>query len=85
MLCDKRVLLLDGAPQFKGLNKDVVSNRVFSINEGTVNLMKSIDAWDTICSIRCQPIKQMQVRKLLYKRNRNDFVNRRGTWHCKLT
>lgn len=61
-LADKKVLLLDGAPKFKEYNKEKYSNRVFSINKGTVDLMKSIDAWETIKSIRFQPVKQMQVR-----------------------
>lgn len=60
-LSEKKVLLLDGAPQFKGYNPNSYSNRVYAINHNTVNLMKYIGAWDTIKSIRCQPVKQMQV------------------------
>lgn len=60
-LADKKVLLLDGAPEFKGYDEKVYSNRVYSINKNTVNLMKSIGAWETIKSIRCHPVKQMQV------------------------
>lgn len=61
-LCEKKVLLLDGAPKFKGYNANKFSNRVYSINQNTVNLMKEIGAWETIKSIRCRPVKQMQVR-----------------------
>lgn len=60
-LSEKKVLLLDGAPKFKGYNADTYSNRVYAINQNTVELMKLIGAWDTIKSIRCQPVKQMQV------------------------
>lgn len=60
-MSEKKVLLLDGAPKFKGYNHDGYSNRVFAINHNTVSLMKSINAWETIKSIRCQPVKCMQV------------------------
>lgn len=60
-LNEKKVLLLDAAPKFKGYNANSYSNRVFAINHNTVNLMKAIGSWDTIKSIRCQPVKQMQV------------------------
>lgn len=63
-LKDKKILLLDGAPPFKGYDKDGYSNRVFAINQNTVNLMKEIDVWDTIKSIRYQPVKQMQVNNV---------------------
>lgn len=60
-LKEKKVLLLDGAPKFKGYDTNSYSNRVYAINHNTVDLMKFIGAWDTIKSIRCQPVKQMQV------------------------
>lgn len=61
MLCEKRVLLLDGGPKLSGYDEKVYSNRVFAINQNTVKLMEQIGAWDTIKSIRCRPVKQMQV------------------------
>lgn len=61
-LQDKKVLLLDAAPTFKGYDPDIYSNRVYALNKNTVNLLKKIGAWDTIKSIRCRPVKQMQVR-----------------------
>lgn len=55
------MLVLDGAPKFKGFNADKYSNRVYAINKGTVSLMESIGIWDKIVNTRCQPVKQMQV------------------------
>lgn len=60
-MCDKKILLLDAAPEFKGYNKDIYSNRVYALNQTSVNLLKTIGAWDTIKSIRCRAVKQMQV------------------------
>lgn len=60
-LCDRQVLVLDGAPKFKGFNADKYSNRVYAINKGTVSLMESMDVWDKVINTRCQPVKQMQV------------------------
>lgn len=62
-LSSKKVLLLDGAPKFKGFKENVYSNRVYAINRNTVKLMKNIGAWETIKSIRCRPVKQMQVNQ----------------------
>lgn len=58
---EKKVLLLDGAPQFKGFDDSGFSNRVYAINHNTVSLLKAINAWDTIKSIRCRPVHRMQV------------------------
>lgn len=60
-LSEKKVLLLDAASKFKGYTENKYSNRVYAINHNTVKLMKEIGAWDTIKSIRVQPVKQMQV------------------------
>lgn len=65
MLCEKRVLLLDGAPKHKGYDENLYGNRVYSINHNTVKLMEQIGAWETIKSIRYRPVKQMQVRSYL--------------------
>lgn len=56
------MLVLDGAPKFRGFNADKFGNRVYAISKGTVSLMESIDVWDKIVNTRCQPVKQMQVR-----------------------
>lgn len=66
MLSEKRVLLLDGAPKHKGYDANIYSNRVFSINRNTVKLLEQIGAWETIKSIRCRPVKQMQVGSKLH-------------------
>ena len=56
-----RVLLLEGSPIFKGASRENYSNRVSAINKQSVNLLKSLDVWDYILSVRCQPVMQMQV------------------------
>lgn len=61
-LADKKVLLLEGAPEFKGFNPTgPYQNRVSAINRNSIELFKSIDAWSHIESARCKPVKQMQV------------------------
>ncbi|KAJ6639239.1 Ubiquinone biosynthesis monooxygenase COQ6, mitochondrial [Pseudolycoriella hygida] len=60
-LSDRKVLVLDGAPKFKGFNAESYSNRVYAINKGAVSLMESLDVWDKVTNTRCQPVKQMQV------------------------
>lgn len=78
MLADKKILLLDGSPQFKGYQKDGFSNRVFALSKGTVELLNSIGAWDTITSIRCKPVKQMQVFDSIYVKFRIYFFCQRN-------
>ncbi|XP_064539545.1 ubiquinone biosynthesis monooxygenase COQ6, mitochondrial isoform X2 [Drosophila montana] len=61
-LADKKVLLLEGAPPFKGFNSSgPYQNRVSAINRNSVELFKSIDAWAHIEAARYKPVKQMQV------------------------
>lgn len=60
-LADKKILLLEGAPPFKGASKDKYSNRVSAINKRSVGLLKKLDAWSHIESVRCKPVMQMQV------------------------
>lgn len=60
-LTDKSVLLLDGAPAFRGYSPDTYSNRVYSLNRGTVELLERIGAWQTIVGIRHRPVQRMQV------------------------
>jgi ubiquinone biosynthesis monooxygenase Coq6 len=60
-LADKKVLLLEGAPAFKEPSKDKYSNRVSAINKQSIGLLKKLDAWSHIESIRCKHIMQMQV------------------------
>lgn len=55
------MLLLEGAPPFKGFNPDGYSNRVSAVNNNTKKLMSSLGAWDLITSIRHKPVKRMQV------------------------
>ncbi|XP_055849080.1 ubiquinone biosynthesis monooxygenase COQ6, mitochondrial [Episyrphus balteatus] len=61
VLSEKKVLLLEGAPPFKGFAGGQYGNRVSAINNGSVELFKSIGAWDKISSTRYKPVKQMQV------------------------
>ncbi|XP_067624837.1 ubiquinone biosynthesis monooxygenase COQ6, mitochondrial [Eurosta solidaginis] len=62
VLSGKRILLLEGAPAFKGFNKDAqYGNRVSAINSNSVELFKSIDAWDYMQERRVKHVKQMQV------------------------
>lgn len=60
-LADKKVLVLEGAPKFKEFSKSKYSNRVTAINRQSVELLKKLDAWNHIESVRCKPILQMQV------------------------
>jgi 2-polyprenyl-6-methoxyphenol hydroxylase-like FAD-dependent oxidoreductase len=61
VLKDKRVLLLEGAPEFKGASKEKYSNRVSALSPGTVDLMQSLGAWEYIKSVRHKEVKKMQV------------------------
>ncbi|EDW03828.1 ubiquinone biosynthesis monooxygenase COQ6, mitochondrial [Drosophila grimshawi] len=61
-LADKKVLLLEGAGPFKGFDVNApYQNRVSAINRNSIELFKSIDAWQHIEAARCKPVKQMQV------------------------
>lgn len=61
-LCDKRVLLLEGAPPFKGFDvTKPYGNRVSAINKNTIALFESIGIWERMVNIRVKPVKQMQV------------------------
>ncbi|EDX03831.1 GD22648 [Drosophila simulans] len=55
-LADKKVLLLEGAPEFRGFNPTgPYQNRVSAINHNSIELFKSIDAWTHIESARYKP------------------------------
>ncbi|CRL07024.1 CLUMA_CG020006, isoform A [Clunio marinus] len=60
-LAEKKVLLLESAPAFKQPSKEKYSNRVSAINKQSIGLLKSLNAWNHIESIRCKPVMQMQV------------------------
>ncbi|XP_001357480.2 ubiquinone biosynthesis monooxygenase COQ6, mitochondrial [Drosophila pseudoobscura] len=61
-LADKRVLLLEGAGEFKGFDaSSPYQNRVSAINRNSIELFKSIGAWSHIETTRFKPVKQMQV------------------------
>lgn len=61
-LADKKVLLLEAAPEFKGFNASgPFQNRVSAISQSSIELFKSIDTWPHIEAARCKPVKQMQV------------------------
>jgi ubiquinone biosynthesis monooxygenase Coq6 len=60
-LCDKKILLLEGAPKFEPQSREKYSNRVSAINKQSIKLLKSINAWDLVESVRTKPIMQMQV------------------------
>lgn len=62
VLANKSILLLEGAPRFKGFPVDgEYSNRVSTLNSGTLRLLDSIGAWERIQSVRANPVYDMQV------------------------
>lgn len=62
VLANKSILLLEGAPKFKGFSVDgEYSNRVSTLNSGTLRLLDSIGAWERIKSVRANPVYDMQV------------------------
>jgi ubiquinone biosynthesis monooxygenase Coq6 len=60
--------MLEGAPKYKPESRDRYSNRVSAINKQSINLLKSINAWDFIESVRNKPIMEMQVSLAVYSK-----------------
>ncbi|XP_023299332.2 ubiquinone biosynthesis monooxygenase COQ6, mitochondrial [Lucilia cuprina] len=61
-MADKKVLLLEGAPPFKGFStSQPYGNRVSAINKNSIALFESIGAWERMLNARVKPVKQMQV------------------------
>uniref|UniRef100_A0A1A9WNZ1 Ubiquinone biosynthesis monooxygenase COQ6, mitochondrial n=1 Tax=Glossina brevipalpis TaxID=37001 RepID=A0A1A9WNZ1_9MUSC len=61
-LANKRVLLLEGAPPFKGFDATKpYTNRVSAINKKTIDLFESIGVWERMTNARVKHVKQMQV------------------------
>ncbi|XP_013101345.2 ubiquinone biosynthesis monooxygenase COQ6, mitochondrial [Stomoxys calcitrans] len=61
-LADKSILLLEGAPPFKGFDvSKPYGNRVSAINKKTISLFESIGIWERMTNARVKPVKQMQV------------------------
>lgn len=60
-LCNKKILMLEGAPEYKPQSRSKYSNRVSAINKQSIKLLKSINAWDFIETVRYKPILEMQV------------------------
>lgn len=62
VLSNQKILLLEGAPKFKGFSAEgEFSNRVSTLNNGTKQLLDSIGIWDQIKSKRANPVYDMQV------------------------
>lgn len=61
VLKEKRILLLEGAPAFKGFTAGEYGNRVSAINKNSVKLFEQIGAWKRIQEVRVKAVKQMQV------------------------
>ncbi|XP_078000689.1 ubiquinone biosynthesis monooxygenase COQ6, mitochondrial-like [Glandiceps talaboti] len=59
----KKILLLEAAPAKTYSDKlpEKYSNRVCSLNPGTVNFLKDIGAWDHMTRMRVNPFKRIQV------------------------
>ncbi|KAL7021970.1 hypothetical protein ACKWTF_012091 [Chironomus riparius] len=53
--------MLEGASEYKPQSRSKFSNRVSAINKQSVQLLKSVNAWDFIESIRYKPVMEMQV------------------------
>lgn len=61
-LADKKILILEGAPPFKGFKvSNPYGNRVSAINQNSVNLFKSLGIWEEMEEARVKHVKQMQV------------------------
>ncbi|XP_058066504.1 ubiquinone biosynthesis monooxygenase COQ6, mitochondrial [Anopheles bellator] len=77
-LQDKRILLLEAAPECKKPSTDRYSNRVSAINKGAHQLMEKIGAWEEIKNTRVKPVMKMQVwdacSDALITFNYNDFA-----------
>lgn len=61
-LADKKILMLEAASKMRQVHKDTYANRCSAINKQAVDMLKSIDAWNYIESVRSKPVMQMQVR-----------------------
>ncbi|KAL5283480.1 COQ6 family protein [Megaselia abdita] len=61
ILSERNVLLLEGAPPFKGFECGEYGNRVSALNNNTVDFFKNIGVWEKISAARFKPVKQMQV------------------------
>ncbi|KAF4532354.1 hypothetical protein B566_EDAN003658 [Ephemera danica] len=61
MLCEKRILLLEGAAYQQYEPKEKYSNRVSALNDSTRRLLKQIGAWQYIEATRLCQVKKMQV------------------------
>lgn len=62
ILAEKKVLILEGAPEFKGFDPTKpYRNRVSAINQNSVNLFKSLGTWEDMEGARVKHVKQMQV------------------------
>ncbi|XP_002736637.1 ubiquinone biosynthesis monooxygenase COQ6, mitochondrial-like [Saccoglossus kowalevskii] len=59
----KNILLLEAGPSktYSDSVPDLYSNRVSSLNPGTVELLKSIGAWQYLSKMRVKPYKRIQV------------------------
>lgn len=55
------VLLLEASEKFKQFSSSSYSNRVSALNRSSVNLLKSIGAWNHINSARFKIVNRMQV------------------------
>ncbi|XP_019880267.2 ubiquinone biosynthesis monooxygenase COQ6, mitochondrial [Aethina tumida] len=60
-LSNKNILLLEAADEKPIKVSSKYSNRVSSLNPGTINLLCEIGAWKHITETRCAPVKQLQV------------------------
>ncbi|XP_067003017.2 ubiquinone biosynthesis monooxygenase COQ6, mitochondrial [Anabrus simplex] len=64
-LANKKILLLEGAPEREWSLQLQYSNRVSALNKKTKDLLVSIGAWKHIVEARYKPVKKMQVWEAL--------------------
>jgi len=58
---NKKVLLLEGAPEKDYPVGSEYGNRVSALNPGTVQLLDSLGAWELMQRVRVKPVQKMQV------------------------